>query len=308
VNKKDGWIFTKFAEKMYGCLERENVKVTISETPRKDVDLNHHIPYLLYEPYINDTLMITHVDCKSKVDRINEQLKKASIGICMSKDTRNKLISLGVPSNQICYINPAQDGFIKPKKYGIAITHRCYDKYDVRKRSGALLDVLKGINPLYFKFYIMGAGWEDIVLELNAYGFEVEYYNDFNYMGYVDLLSKSDYYLYMGFDEGSMGYLDAMAAGIGTIVTPQGYHLDTECPIDYPCSSVKEFHEAFIDLQLKREKKISAISDWSWENYTMKHLQLWKYILRIEELKNLYSNQLLYGDGIYSLLINNVAI
>jgi CRISPR/Cas system CMR-associated protein Cmr5 small subunit len=308
VCRKDGWIFTKFAEKLYSCLENEQIDVTISDSPRRDVDLNHHIPYLLYEPYTNDTLMITHVDCRMKLDRIKKQLERARVGICMSKQTRDTLIMLGISADKLCYINPAQDNIIKPKKYGIGITHRCYDRYDVRKRASAIIDVLDGINPAYFKIYIMGAGWDDIVLKLQQINFEVVYYNDFQYEIYLKIMNSIDYYLYMGFDEGSMGYLDAMASGVGTIITPQGFHLDTHYPIDYPCTNIKEFHNAFVDLQSKREERIKAVSDWSWHNYAMKHVQLWKYILRIGDLKELYANQLLYEDGLYSLLVNNVEI
>ena len=35
-----------------------------------------------------------------------------------------------------------------------------------------------------------------------------------------------DYYFYPGLDEGSLGTLDALAAGVKTIVTNQGFHLD----------------------------------------------------------------------------------
>ncbi len=305
VCREESWIFRKFAERMYEWLSRHGVDVIISSDTREDVDINHHIPYISYKAYANDTLMITHVETSKKIVALKKQLESAKMGICMSKDTMNQLVCSGIPREKLCYINPAHDNVMKPHKYIIGITHRCYDSVDLRKRSRALLEVLEGINPEYFKFYIMGAGWDEIVSQMKMRGFEVEYYSDFIYEKYNELIQEMDYFLYMGFDEGTMGCLDALAAGVGTIVTPQGYHLDTDCPIDYPCSTVKQFREAFLDLQRKREKRINAVSDWTWENYALKHLEIWNYILKRKDLKTIYKNQMCYSDGIFSTLLED---
>lgn len=299
-----GWIFKKFADRMKSILEKNNVEVTISSQPREDVDINHHIPYVAYAPQKNDTLMITHVDNIRKIELLKKQLNVAGMGICMSKDTLDQLVSCRVDRGKLCYINPAHDGVIRPHKYLIGITHKCHEE-DLRKRSTALLDVLAGVDAEYFKFFIMGAGWQDIVQEMIRMGFEVEYYEDFIYDTYNMMMQKIDYFMYMGFDEGTMGYLDALAAGAGTIVTPQGYHLDVDCEIDYPCRTVKQFREAFLELQHKREVRIKAVEEWTWENYTLKHLEIWNYLLRRKSLKELYANQSNYEDGIFSAMIED---
>ena len=184
----------------------------------------------------------------------------------------------------------------------MVITNRCYDGVDLRKRADSLLDVLEGVDASYFRFVIMGSGWDRIVERMRESGFEVEYYPEFIYDTYSVLMQQIDYYLYMGFDEGAMGYLDALAAGAGTIVTPQGFHLDVDCPIDYPCSTVKQFREAFLDLQEKRKRKTDAVKEWNWRNYAVKHLEIWEYLLARKPLKELYKNQLIYEDGIFSML------
>lgn len=229
----------------------------------------------------------------------------AGMGICMSKDTMETLTAYGLPRNKLCYINPGHDKVIKPKKYVIGIMHRCYDMLDVRKRATAVLNVLEGVSPAYFKFVIMGSGWDGIVGEIKRRGFEIQYYPEFDFTIYKTLFQDMDYLLYMGFDEGSMGYLDAMAAGVGTIVTPQGFHLDAGYPIDYPCSTVAQFREAFMDLQAKREKRVWAVADWTWEQYTLKHLEIWNYLLKRKSLKELYQHQSCYMDGIFSVLIED---
>lgn len=305
VCSEDTWIFRKFADRMAECLEKEKVNVSICKDTRRDVDINHHIPYVAYHPFPNDTLMITHVDNMAKVKLLKKQLNIARVGICMSKQTMNDLTSYGIEKSKLCYINPAHDGLIEPHKYLIGITHKCHDSEDLRKRATALLDVIEGVDCHYFKFFIMGGGWTEIVNALRNKGFEVEYYEEFDSRVYINQMQKIDYFLYMGFDEGTMGYLDAMMAGAGTIVTPQGYHLDTRFPIDYPCCTIHDFRNALLDLQTRRKRRIDAVRDWTWDNYTHKHMAIWNYLLKRETLNDLYKDQHFYNDGIYSLLIED---
>ena len=301
----DGWIFKKFADRLAENLSSENVDVSLGRDSREDVDINHHIPYISFPPYKNDTLMITHVDTMAKFRWLKEQLETAALGICMSKDTMDKLTMYGISRDKLCYINPAHDGVIKPHKYLIGITHKCHDSEDLRKRATALLDVVQNIDSRYFKFFIMGGGWNKIIQELYKLGFEVDYYDDFDYETYVCKMQEIDYFLYMGFDEGTMGYLDAMSAGAGTIVTPQGYHIDTSAGIDYACNTIDEFHDALIDLQQRRMKRVKSVQNWTWKNYAKKHLQVWRYLLKREPLEKLYQEQHKYNDGIFSMFVDD---
>lgn len=304
-----GWILTKFAQRLKENLINLGVQADIGGID-PDADINHHIPYHPYLPIreFNDTLMITHVDTQQKIELIRRQLKKAKMAICMSKDMLGFLEKKGIPREKLCYINPAHDNNMHPKKYVIGITHRCYDSYDLRKRTTSLLDMLEGVNPVYFKFKIMGAGWQHIVAEMQRRGFEVEYYDDFDYVQYHELIPSLDFYLFFGFDEGSMGYLDALSAGVKTIVTPQGFHLDVENGIDYSCRTIDQFTNVMYDLQYEREKRIASVADWTWDNYAKKHVEVWEYILGRKPLNELYKNQLRYEDGIFSCLLPNNTI
>lgn len=97
-----------------------------------------------------------------------------------------------------------------------------------------------------------------------------------------------------------MGYLDALRAGVETIVTPQGYHLDVKDGISYSCRTVGDFKEVLLNLQQKRYRLVKSVEEWTWGNYTAKHIEVWKYILGIEE--DIYANQHKYEDGIFSVL------
>lgn len=300
-----GWILYKFAKCVYDELKGLGYEATLSKEFDKKADINHYfVPNFADQIDEHTTFMITHVDTARKVEQIKAQTQKGGIGICMSLDTRNKLISFGVDPSKLCYINPAQDGQIRPKKVTLGFTHRVYN--DSRKRESMILDICRKINPEIFKFVIMGAGWDDIVTELNCMGFETEYYPEFDKERYNKLFDKMDYYCYFGFDEGSMGFLDAVAAGVGTIVTPQGYHVDTEYQITYPVRTIEEIVNALLDIQAKKEISLRFIESWTWKNYTLKHLEIWKYMLGVGELKDILSTRGWYIDGIYSLLVKDL--
>lgn len=302
VCRDQGWIFNKFADRMREQLQLRGIKAEVGEYVDPKADINHHIAFHIYEPIKDyaDTLMITHVDSLNKVNLLKHQLQVARMGICMSRETMNSLVSYGLPREKLCYINPAQDNVIKPKKYTLGITHRNYAQIDGRKRISAILDICTALDPLYFCFKIMGSGWDDVVEQMRKDGFEVEYYPEFDYDIYTKLIPSLDYYLFWGFDEGSMGYLDALAAGIETIVTPQGYHLDIKDGITYPCRVIDDFIDVLLELQNKRKRRVESVKNWTWSNYVEKHLEVWKYILGCEEM--IYNNKHLYEDGVFSVL------
>mgnify|MGYP003314534376 CR=1 FL=1 len=194
-----GWILYKFAKCVYDELISMGYEATLTQSFDKSADVNHYfVPNYADRLDEHTTFMITHVDTMRKVEQIKEQTEKGAIGVCMSLDTRNKLIANGIPSNKLCYINPAQDGQIKPKKVTLGFTHRVYN--DCRKRETMLIDICKDISPDIFRFVIMGTGWEDIIAKLSAMGFEIEYYPDFEKTKYNQIMTEMDYYCYFGFD------------------------------------------------------------------------------------------------------------
>lgn len=305
ISEGPGWILHKFGQSVYEQLQEMGIQVTLSQKFDKDADINHYF-FANYADEVDKhtTFMITHVDTQYKIDRIREQTDKGAIGICMSLDTRNKLIANGVNSNRICYINPAQDEQIQPRKIVLGFTHRVYS--DNRKRETMLIDICKQIKSKYFKLSIMGAGWESIIEELKSMGYEIDYYPEFDKQKYNELIKNLDYYCYFGFDEGSMGFLDAVAAGVKTIVTPQGYHLDTECGITHPVETISDIVSVLKKIEHEREQSEEFSHLWTWKNYTLKHLEIWKYMLGSEQLSVLLNNRGWYKDGIFSLTLDEL--
>ena len=306
-----GWIVYKFAKSVYDELVKMGYNATLSDAYDSKAAINHYfklnnVGYSKYSK-VDDhsSFMIAHVDTKLKLDQIKDLTDQGAIGVCMSYDTYSQLIAAGVRKDKLCYIHPAQDQQITPKKITLGFTYRIHD--DNRKRDNILEDICKEIDPKVFKIAIMGRGWDKIVENVRAMGFEVEYYNEFDKQVYNELMPRIDYYCYFGFDEGSMGYLDAVAAGIGTIVTPQGYHKETECPITYPVNNLSEILDALHEIEYERKKHLRFVNEWTWENYTKKHIEIWKYMLGIEKLEVLLQNRGYYNDGIFSLLLEDLA-
>jgi hypothetical protein len=153
----------------------------------------------------------------------------------------------------------------------------------------------------------MGAGWEWIIEILRSKGFKVEYYDTFDYGKYTELMPSIDYYLYFSYDEGSMGFIDALAAGVMTIVTPQGYHLDANGGITYPISGLKELDMAFEKIAEEKRKLIGSVKDWTWANYALKHAQIWEYLLDRSKYSYLMRHRAAGSDGIASVVISGYA-
>ena len=289
VNNNDGWILSKIAQKLQEGLRALGQEVDIAREEDETADVNHYIYYGALKKFYGNsklirTTMITHVNCQRLCDQIRVQAQNGTTGICMSSDTLNKLSAWGIPRNRLCYVNPAQDGEIRPRKIVLGITNRCYYELDYRKRDDLILKVCEQLDTSYFKLKIMGAGWDGIVRHLREMGYEVEYYDDFDREIYKELMPSLDYWIYYGYDEGAMGYLDALAAGVKTIATPQGYHLDTKGGLTYPCRTIQDFIITLKKIQEEKREITDAVKDWTWENYAQKHLEIWQYLTRTKTI------------------------
>jgi hypothetical protein len=293
------WILGKFVLRMQDDLLKMGIEADIAKVPDPTADINHHVIYEQFNGITSnhDTLMITHIDSSDKLNHLKAVINNVSYGICMSKDTMQKLVALGLPKEHLCYVDPAQDGDFVPRKIQVGYTSRWYA--DGRKREYLLRDLANHLDNRFFAFKFMGGGWDKIITLFRSKGFEVDYFPEFDLTGYKKLMSEIDYYLYTGLDEGQMGFVDALAAGCKTIVTPQGYHLDVEDGITHPFLDSKDLLKIFDDIFEEKAKRIRSVSDWTWTNYTLKHVEIWNHILGNEE--KLLGN-VTYNDGIHSIL------
>lgn len=275
----DLWILGKFARKMQIELSALGVDCDIAKVPDPLADINHHIIYYYYDghPSTIDTVMVTHIDENWKLEQVRNQLRVAPMGICMSATTVQQMVEGGIPRERLSYVLPAHDQVMRPRPLAIGITSKIHS--DGRKRELLLVALADQIDPHQFMFKIMGAGWQGIVGQLRERGFTVEYHEAFDYELNQRLVPSFDYYLYLGLDEGAMGFVDALAAGVPTIATPQGYHLEAPGGITHPFVTLNELTTVFRGIADARHLLTNSVASWNWREYVLRHLEIWHYLV-----------------------------
>lgn len=275
----DAWVLGKFAKRMQKELVDMGRKADIAKTGDPTAAIGHHIIYYDAEKKWApiETFMITHLDSENKISKVRKQLGVYDMGICMSSETREKLVALGMPADKLCYVNPAHDGVIKPRPIVLGIASRTYK--DGRKNEDVIMEVFQHLPKDGFTIKIIGAGWDEQVQRLRGSGCDVVYQNKFDYDEYISsFISSLDYLIYFSHDEGSLSFLDAIAADVKTIVTPQGYHLDLPGAIDYPIDTPADIEQILLRIYEERTRRVSRVSSWNWTEYTLRHMAIWDYL------------------------------
>jgi len=277
----NAWILGKIARRLHHELEVMGMDVTLGKEADPSATVNHHVVYFDYVQRVSglETVMITHIDNERELNKVRRQLIDCDVemGICMSFEAVHRLAHFGVPRNKLCFIGPAHDGIMRPRKIRVGLTTRLYP--DGCKREHLLEEIAEFISPEDFTFAIMGSGWDPIVDRLRGKGFAIDYVSHFDETAYKDLMPSLDYYLYLGQDEGSMGFLDALAAGVPTIVTPQGFHLDIPGGITHPFEDLKDLRRIFREIVRARRERVASVASLTWAENARKHVLIWEYLL-----------------------------
>lgn len=275
------WIIEKIADKLSERLTARGDEVMITASPEGHADIVHHMSWAFARHKVlpPSTMLITHLDDIYKMNEVTDTLRRfVDVGVCMSRDMMAQLVSHGASSEKVTYVNPAHDGLIDGRRIIIGITTRLYP--DGRKRENVLLQVAKRMSLSGFEFQIFGDGWERVIPHLERSGARVEYYPDSgdfrkDYERILGRLVSFDYYLYLGMDEGSLGTLDALRAGVPTIVTPQGFHLDAAGGITHPVITAQHLEETLTAIESGRRDRQTSVATWTWDKYAEDHRRLW---------------------------------
>lgn len=276
------WIIQKIAEELAQHLVPYEVRASLTESPEHDADLVHHMSWAFANVATPQpsTMFITHLDDLYKLNEVRSALaSKVDIGICMSSDTMQQLERHGVPNSSLYFISPAHDATAPGRRIVIGITSRVYP--DGRKREVLLHGLAQRMRLDLFEFQIFGAGWESTAAQLETAGALVRHAREsedyrHDYEAIRKALPHFDYYLYLGMDEGSLGTLDALYAGVPTIVTPQGFHLDLPGGITHAVVTLDDLERVFRQIAAQREQRVASVRDLSWSAYAAKHARLWK--------------------------------
>jgi hypothetical protein len=284
------WIIQKITDQLASHLQMLGAQVIISNTVDASSDVVHHMSWAFanMRTVQPSTMLVTHLDDPYKFKEVlNTLSSNVRVGICMSSDTMQQVIDAGAKPSSTYFIRPAHDGVIKPRRIVIGITSRVYP--DGRKREAMLKQLAHNMRLDDFEFRIFGNGWEDTNSHLAQAGAEVTYFgetDDFrkDYDTLVTEIPKFDYYLYLGMDEGSLGTLDALCAGIPTIITPQGFHIDIAHGITHSVLTQKDLETVFTAISQERKLRTSGVADLTWATFAQKHLEVWDSLISNKQL------------------------
>jgi hypothetical protein len=285
-----GWIIEKMAVKLCEGLNAAGARAEVRGQASADAEINHFMMFHEVDPLAGpiSTSGVTHVDDVLKVDMIKRQLKHGvRAAICMSTMTLEQLAGYGVERSQLTVALPAHDGLIAPRRIVIGVTSNCYS--DGRKREGLLTRLAADERLDDFEFQFFGSGWRDIGAALEAAGAQVrliEPSDDYlaDYAAIRAAVPAFDYYFYPGLDEGSLGVLDALAAGVKTIVTRQGFHLDLPGGVTHGFWDYEEMREIFRAIAAERRRRSDLAATLTWDRYARRHLQIWTALRDTGEL------------------------
>jgi hypothetical protein len=197
-----------------------------------------------------------------------------------------KELSHQLPQAKLAYVNPGGNDYIQPRKLRLGIFTKIHS--DGRKRENYILDVLPKIDPEVFEFFIMGDGWDAYFPVFRQFKFIVNWVPGFDEEVYKRWMPELDYFLYFGWDEGSMAWIDAVRAGVKTIATPQGYHLDVANGITHMIHDSSDLASVLLTIQDERLAYSDQTMSWTWWDYARQHAEIWRNILQKKEQHDYY--------------------
>jgi hypothetical protein len=279
------WIIEKMAARLAEHAPGFGFRVTTGEAEDRGADINHWMSYAFANVPHNTpaTMLITHLDDPYKVALVKgELISGVDVGVALSSHTCDMLVGAGVERTSLAYVVPGHDFGAMPRRIVIGLTTRLYR--DGRKRERMLIELARTMRLDRFRFEIFGSGWADVVSRLEAAGAEVFYRpgtEDYqaDYAELIEHIPGFDYYLYLGRDEGSLGTLDALAAGVKTIVTPQGFHVDLPCGITHAVWSQEDLNRTMMQLAAEVEQRCAAVADVTWQAYARGHAVIWSAVI-----------------------------
>jgi hypothetical protein len=286
LNPDNGsWIIEKIANRLAALTEQFGCVADVSPLPDPEADLNHWMSYAFANvAHATPTsMLITHLDDPYKVALVRGELSNGvGVGICLSSHSRDMLVGEGVAPQSLTFVVPGHDFAPTPRRIVIGLTTRLYP--DGRKREAMLLRLAQTMRLDAFRFEIFGQGWADVIPRLEAAGAEIFYRpgsDDYvaDYREMIDHVAGFDYYLYLGRDEGSLGTLDALAAGVKTIITPQGFHVDLPYGITHAVWDDNELLEVFRMIARERQQRQDAVAAFTWDHYAQAHALIWRAIV-----------------------------
>jgi hypothetical protein len=227
-----------------------------------------------------NTFLVPHVDTQEKEVTLRRLVEAGGIPIFMSKQHALEISKrLDLPELPRSIL-PGSDVAGLQEKLRIVISSNFYP--DGRKNEHYFTLLAKEYSLRNFHFTFIGKSWKQTGKQLEKSGATVEFLDpsDRGYLGYktqVDLIRGFDLFLYLGFDEGSLGSLDAYLLGVPLLISRQGFHMEFEETKNLRLfANYEEFVAQLMQIEIRGRPSNEVAKKWTWYSYASAHQQLWE--------------------------------
>lgn len=283
-----GWVIEKLAKKIIDYWPRSSIP-TLTYFPKPNAVVTHWMHFMnvpidfLENSKSIHTVQVTHIDSIDKLRYLQKLIGAGAIPVFMSEQHAEQVSSKIARPYKSHSIIPGSDTSNYSERKRILILSNYYP--DGRKNENLLINLAKEHRLDTFHFTFIGKSWEKIAKVLVAAGAEVETFspNDLEYPSYdmqVRILRGVDCYLYLGFDEGSLGALDAYLLGTPMIISKQGFHLEFPLRSDiFLFENYEDFKNTFLTIPSRNQLNPDEAQKWSWYSYAERYQRLWDALI-----------------------------
>lgn len=296
-----GWVFGKIARRLKEVLETRGLNVQIIDEPEGNSDvvfwLYFRYPGILasgvgkYTTRLKSTY-VTHVDDSAKLEQIRKLKSDNADLIFMSPAHSLEISSMLALEDPFFSLLIGTDLAENDTKMRIGMFSNCYA--DGRKNEKWLARLAQEESLKDCDFVFIGTGWKKIGDKLKASGAQVELYDDIHrpyppYSEFPSFYNSLDLYIYLGFDEGAMGSIDAYVLGTKLLISRQGYHEEFDLDDASFFSNYDEFKGKFVQILNVHRMHQENIKKWSWSNCAENLLKHWE--MEFQQRDNIAANE-----------------
>jgi hypothetical protein len=236
-----------------------------------------------------ESVLVTHIDDLFKVQNIKNLHKNGDDLVFMSNSHADLVANLAKISPRPFAARFGSD-FAESylyERFVVGIFSKVYP--DGRKNEDWLVDYAKNNSALNLEFLIIGAGWTQTVKRLRALGVLVRLYDGVEnsypaYESFPDFYRDLSLYIYLGFDEGAMGCLDAYILGVPLLISKQGFHLDFQLAETDYFTDYKDFENKLNLTRSIYAQDVQKKLEWTWEATSRQLLKHWGEVLNIPDV------------------------
>jgi hypothetical protein len=245
-------------------------EVTTGEAPDDAAGLNYHIPWhslVGYEKKGKHAISYTHCNVGNEA-ALMDACERADLITCMTFRGRDELIELGVDPSKLWVIYSAADQyFFRKRVIGIV----GYPQPNGRKRESLILDLAWSYDLTPYQFLFIGAGWDDMVTQLQGLGVSAATYHAETDELLRNMYHKMDLLLVTGYREGGpLPLIEAMASGCDVLSPRFGYAADLleESQLYDDMADLAEKLDALTAPYIRNHKLARACT---WMDYCAEH-------------------------------------